>query len=152
MPRITNRVVNAASPEQKDTFIWASDLPGFGLRIFPSGRRSYLIQYRFEGRQRRYTIELHGKLTPAQARTKAVKLFGDILDGKDPAAARHEARSEPSVDEFAQTYLTRYARSEKKPTSFQLWKAAAPSSPLPSSQSAPTATPPFVRGVSHSGK
>ena len=86
--RITKTVVDAALPEQKDTFIWDSDLSGFGLRVFPSGKRSYVPQYRFDGRQRRYTLGLHGKLTPAQARKLAAEKFAEILGGTDPAVTR----------------------------------------------------------------
>ena len=117
MPRITNRVVDATRPEQKDQFIWDSDLPGFGLRVFPSGRRSYLIQYRVGGRQRRFTLGPHGVLTPAQARQRAAKLLAGVREGDDPSERRHEASEAPTVAEFAETYLERHARPKKKPRS-----------------------------------
>ncbi len=56
MPKLTKRIVEAASPKGRDTFLWCSELPGFGVRIFASGARSYLIQYRSGGRTRRVTI------------------------------------------------------------------------------------------------
>ena len=47
--KLTKRVVDAADVREKDYFIWDDELPGFGLRVFASGRRSYLIQYRAAG-------------------------------------------------------------------------------------------------------
>jgi hypothetical protein len=60
MAKLTKRAVDAADVRAKDYFIWDDELPGFGLRVFSSGKRSYLIQYRALGRTRRYTIGLHG--------------------------------------------------------------------------------------------
>ena len=60
MVKITKRVVEAAEAREKDYLIWDDELPGFGLRVFSSGKRSYVIQYRTGGRSRRYTIGLHG--------------------------------------------------------------------------------------------
>lgn len=44
MPRITKRLVDASEIRDKDYVIWDDDLPGFGLRVFASGKRSYVIQ------------------------------------------------------------------------------------------------------------
>jgi hypothetical protein len=43
MTKLSKRIVEAAGVRSKDYFIWDDDLPGFGVRIFASGRRSYLI-------------------------------------------------------------------------------------------------------------
>ena len=53
MPKLNKRVIDGAEPQDKDYVIWDDDLPGFGLRVFKSGKRSYLIQYRSAGRSRR---------------------------------------------------------------------------------------------------
>jgi hypothetical protein len=46
MTKISKRIVDAAEARDKDYVIWDDELPGFGLRVFASGKRSYLIQYR----------------------------------------------------------------------------------------------------------
>lgn len=45
MPRLSKKAVDAARPRLKDYVIWDDDLPGFGLRVFASGKRSYVLQY-----------------------------------------------------------------------------------------------------------
>jgi hypothetical protein len=49
MIKITKRVVEAAEAQEKDYLIWDDELLGFGLRVFSSGKRSYVIQYRIGG-------------------------------------------------------------------------------------------------------
>ena len=56
MPKLTKRDVEAAEPKDADYFIWDGDLPGFGVRIFPSGRKRYVVQYRAGRRPRRINI------------------------------------------------------------------------------------------------
>ncbi len=38
MPKLSKRVVEAAEPQGRDYFLWCDELPGFGVRIFASGR------------------------------------------------------------------------------------------------------------------
>ena len=71
MVKITKWDVVAAEAQEKDYLIWDDELPGFGLRVFSSGKRSYVIQYRTKGRSCRYTIGLHGAWAPETARREA---------------------------------------------------------------------------------
>ena len=61
----------------------------FGCKITPKGRRVYLLQYRINGRQRRYTIGTHGVLSAREARNIARKLLHEVLLGRDPADTKN---------------------------------------------------------------
>lgn len=105
MPRLTKRVVDSFKPDGRDYFVWDDQLPGFGLRVFASGVKSYLIQYRQAGRTRRTTIGKHGVFTPEQARLEAKVLLGDVAKGGDPAQVRFVKRKDPTIAELIDLYL-----------------------------------------------
>ncbi len=46
---ITKRAVEAAAPGPATTFLWDQEVKGFGLKVTPSGGRSYVYQYRVAG-------------------------------------------------------------------------------------------------------
>src|SRR5689334_14769567 len=72
--QISNSSVAAAAappPGGQPTYLWDTELRGFGLKVLPSGRKVYLVQYAIggrKGRTRRITIGRHGRITPAEAR------------------------------------------------------------------------------------
>lgn len=105
MPRITKKLVEAAEPNGRDYFLWCDDLPGFGVRVFASGRCSYLVQYRSGGRSRRVTIGLHGALTADEARREAKSLLGQVARGEDPAEERATRRGSMTIAELCEAYL-----------------------------------------------
>ena len=99
MPKLTKRCVDAAAPRPTEYFIWDDELLGFGLRVFNSGKRSYFVQYRADGRTRRMTIGLHGVWTPDEARREARALLGGIAKGENPAEEREFDRKAIAVKE-----------------------------------------------------
>lgn len=105
MAKLTKRVVEAAEPNGRDYFLWCDELPGFGVRVFASGRRSYLVQYRKAGRSRRVTIGLHGPVTAEEARTSAKVLLGRVARGEDPAEEKATRRGSLTVAELCADYL-----------------------------------------------
>ncbi|WP_439577672.1 tyrosine-type recombinase/integrase [Elioraea sp.] len=94
--RLTKRAVDAARPDRdRDVFLWDDELPGFGLRVYPSGRKVWVVQYRTGGRkspQRRLKLGLYGPLTPDQARTLALRALHQVAQGADPHGQKIEAR------------------------------------------------------------
>ena len=105
MSKLTKRFVESVTPRTKGHVVWDEELPCFGLRVYPSGKRSYLLQYRAKGRSRRYTIGLHGVWTPETARREAKALLGQIAQGEDPAAEREEERRAVTVRELCEQYI-----------------------------------------------
>ena len=104
MSRLNKRVVDAAGPKDKDYVIWDDELPGFGLRVFKSGKRSYVLQYRALGRSRRYTIGLHGVWTPETARQEAKIQLGRIAKGDNPAEERQLDHKAITIKELCDLY------------------------------------------------
>jgi hypothetical protein len=105
MTKLTKRIVDAAERRLSDYFIWDDELPGFGLRVFQSGKRSYLVQYRAAGRTRRYAIGLHGAWTPEMARKEARILLGRISLGDNPAEERRLDAKAITVKELCERYI-----------------------------------------------
>ena len=107
MAKITKRAVDAQQPVQgRDVFIWDSELRGFGIRVKPSGVKTFLIQYRnVEGRTRRLVLGQHGALTPENARDLAREKLAGVAKGEDPSAERHAVRAGMSVSEVCDWYL-----------------------------------------------
>lgn len=119
--KLTKRIVDAAKPNGTEFFVWDDQLPGFGLRVFASGRKSYLVQYRINGRCRRVTLGKHGVLTPEEARLKARILLGGIAEGDDPAEKKLVARNDPTLSELCDLYLKDgpVMKPDKKQSSWQ---------------------------------
>ncbi len=115
MPKITKRLVENAEVKDKDYIIFDSDIPGFGARILPSGRRSYLVQYRVGRSYRRISLGMHGVLTTDQARGEAIKVLGRVKSGEDPSAARKQARLEMTVSELCERMIEEHAVPHCKP-------------------------------------
>tara|TARA_E500000305_G_scaffold109307_1_gene113934 strand:+ start:847 stop:2004 length:1158 start_codon:yes stop_codon:yes gene_type:complete len=108
MARLSKRVVEAADIRPSDYFVWDDALPGFAVRVMPTGRKSYVIQYRKGGRTRRVSLGMHGKVTVEEARTTAKRLFGVIASGGDPAAQIEDHRRAPSVAALCDRFLSEY--------------------------------------------
>jgi integrase len=119
MPKLTKTIVEKApSNRQRDYFLWDSKLPGFGLRVYSSGVRKYVVQYRaIDNRQRRAVIGPHGVLTVENARDIARQMLAAVKQGRDPAGERKSAREAPTVRDLSRDYIDRHAIPNKRPSS-----------------------------------
>lgn len=104
--RISKSTVDRfACPAGKDRdFLWDTGLEGFGVGAFPTGKKTYVIQYRKDGRSRRATIGAHGKLTAEQARIEAKRMLGDVQRGVDHVEQRKAARAAPTFRDMAERF------------------------------------------------
>ena len=84
---ISKRTVDMLSVEGKDAVFWDHDLPGFGIRVYPTGRKVYVVQSRGRGGPKRVTLGRHGELAADQARRKAAVVIDRIKSGQDPVPA-----------------------------------------------------------------
>ncbi|MEM7585396.1 MAG: site-specific integrase [Acidobacteriota bacterium] len=106
-------------------YLWDTHMPGFGLRIYPSGAKSFVVAYWSRGRRRFYTIGRYGRITLHLARDKALEVFLSVRRGGDPAGERHSARKAPTVADLADRHIRDHAEIKYKPRSVkrarQVW-------------------------------
>jgi integrase len=96
--RLTKLVVEAIPiPSKGATYRWDDRLPGFGVKVLPSGARKYLLKYRTPGgrlgKQRWLSLGVHGAITVDQARKLAQRASGDVAGGSDPQDSRNSFAS-----------------------------------------------------------
>ena len=104
MSKLTKRSVDATEPQTSEYFVWDSEIPGFGLRVLPSGRKGYVVQYRVGKRSRRISLGPCSVLTCEQARNRAIAVIATAKQGKDPAAKRDATRNAITVKDLAERF------------------------------------------------
>ena len=114
---ISRRTVNALRVD-RDTVFWDSELPGFGVRAYPTGSRMYVVQTRARGRSTRLTVGRHGVLTPEEARRRAALIIAQVKAGEEPIPAPLSPKPEPgpTMADLAERYRTEHLEVRCKPS------------------------------------
>lgn len=126
MPRLTKRTLDAVKPDPaREIFVWCSSSPGFGARIYPSGRVVFIAQVRVGRAQRRVKIGAYGPYTVEQARERADEIVRAAAEGRDPQREKQDQKAALTVAELLDAYieaadsgrvLTRFGRPKKPST------------------------------------
>ncbi len=117
MPKLTKRTVEALETRAKNYIAFDAELPGFGVRVMPSGKRFFLVQYRRHGRTRRIMIGQFGPVTAEVARQKAMALLGQAKGGgDDPAFTRDALRQSTTMEQLGARFLKEHVTIRCKPT------------------------------------
>ena len=116
--KLTKRACDQESyPEDKGSkgfhAVWDGELKGFGLRVYPGGKKSFILKYRIAGKQGIYSIGEYGKITVEEARLIAKNLFADIANGKDPREEKKKSALGNTMKDLAEHYLE-YSKKTKK--------------------------------------
>ena len=123
MFKLTKRSVEGLELHEKEYLVWDREISGFGVRVYPSGRKTYLVQYRSSGRTRRRTIGQHGVLTAIEARDEARKLLGEVAKGGDPSEERQSRLKAPTVAALCDRFLIEYVAEHCKPVTARDYKS-----------------------------
>ncbi len=105
MAKLTKRLIDSLDIRDKDYFEWDDDLSGFGIRVWPSGKKIYVAQYRAGKQTRRFKIGSHGALTVDEARKEAKAVLGDVARGEDPQQDRATRRKSLTVKDLCDAYF-----------------------------------------------
>lgn len=123
--KLTQRGIKSAVYRGGWDVRWDSAITGLGLRIYPSGKKAFLVSYRVHGRKRRMTLGAYGTLTLDQARRRARKLLSQVADGRDPLDEKqHKAQGE-TFEDLTKKYIEDYAKGPRFPEHprKKTWKA-----------------------------
>ena len=116
--RLTNRAAAAARPCATEYTLWDRSLNHFGLRVYPSGVRSFIVQIRVNGRLRKFTLGRYPATGAAEARRRGAQLLARIWSGEPPAPIR-KARA-PLFRNFAARYR-KQRKARWKPSSVETY-------------------------------
>lgn len=125
MALLTKSFIEKLEAQNKDYIVWDDKISGFGVKITPRGRKSYLMKYRtHEGRQRKPHIGVHGNITCEQARKIAEKWHGRIANNEDPFEEKEESKKSPTISELCERFIKEHASIHKKASGLELDKTA----------------------------
>ena len=108
---LSKRTIDRLAVNGKDAVFWDHELPGFGVRVYPSGAKVYVVQTRAGGRSKRVRVGRHGDLSPDQARKEAARLIARLKAGEPLDADALP----PTVADLAERYLREYVDVHNKP-------------------------------------
>lgn len=116
MSKLTKGAIDALkSHATSDVWLWDTELPGFGVRVQPTGRKLYVIRYRTkdaERRQRKMVLCRVADAPPEKARGMAREVFQAVARGEDPVAKR-EADAAPRNSVTVEDLFNGYVASLK---------------------------------------
>jgi len=108
MPKLTKRVIEGltSTGARTGTIYWDSELKGFGVRVFSSGLKTFVVKFRARsGRQRWLKIGTFGPLAPERARELAKLELAKVVEGQDPASERDQLRGAATVAQLCDHYM-----------------------------------------------
>ena len=104
-----------AAPASGYVITYDTEVKGFGARTTAAGAKSFVLNYRVNGRERRITIGSFPDWGVAAAREQAKSLKRRIDIGEDPMADRHAERIAPTIESLAERYLAEHATPQACP-------------------------------------
>ncbi len=114
--RLTVNAIVAAKPGAKEYALWDSTLAHFGVRVHPSGIRSFIVQTRAQGRMRKITLGRFPEMGLEKARREAAAVLVRLWGGE--AVTPPRKTKAPLFRDFAARYCER-RRHRWKPSSLE---------------------------------
>lgn len=114
----TDISIKNLKPLEKRYTAWAKGLPGLGIRVSPSGNKSFVFKYDIDGQDRWMTFGRHPKMKLAEAFQKYGEAMDKIAHGDDPAEDQVQAnkidRNALTVKQLSDEYIEKYAKTHKR--------------------------------------
>jgi integrase len=115
--KLTTTAINGmkyeGTPPKGKDLRWDDEVPGFYVRVLPSGKKTFGIKYHHRGRPREMTLGAYGVLTLPQARDKARSIKVQAQEGADPLRERKKRHEGQTFAQLATAYLERHAPKKR---------------------------------------
>jgi integrase len=138
--RLTTSSLNRLVATDRRYNVFDAALPAFGVRVEPSGRKTFQLWYRVEGRLRAATIGRYGVLTLDEARKKAREILVEAGNGSDPLSRRDASKAALTVREASGRWLVEQVQPRRKAATVRLYKLALDGHILPKLGARPITT------------
>ncbi len=93
--------------------LWDGEVKGFGVRIYPTGKKSFVLDYRDNNRKNLMVIGSYSILTLDQARKDAKAKLADLVKGINPLQKRQEERQGNRIKDLCKRYIADHAAKKK---------------------------------------
>ncbi len=93
--------------------IWDDEVPGFGVRLYSTGKKSFVLSYRDNKRKSIMTIGSCSVLTLDRARKDAREKLVGLNNGINPLQERQQERQGKLVKDLCAAYIERHAANKK---------------------------------------
>lgn len=114
--RFTDKMLKTLEPQAKKYYLREAN--GFTIRVLPSGVKTWLFIYTFEGARKEFNLGQYPDVPLSQARIKHGDARKALAAGIDPAAedrqAKEERRTAPTVKTISEEYIKQWAEPRKK--------------------------------------
>lgn len=114
--KFSDRFIESLKPADKINDVREAN--GFGIRVLPSGVKTWFFIYRIDGKRRFMNLGHYPSISLSEARKKYRTAYDLYEQGKDPAGladeAKEERRKAPTIADLCEEYIERHAKPNKR--------------------------------------
>ncbi len=113
MTKLTKRQIDAFSYKGGWDVRWDEEVPGFGLRLYPSGKKAFVLSYRIKQRKHLLVLGRYGAdLTLEQAKERARKERVKIREGEDPLEEKRTSGRGKTFGDLIEDFMSRHVQKK----------------------------------------
>ena len=116
--KFTDASIKALKPISERYEKWETNGKGFGIRVSPASRKTFIFMFRFDGTARRMTLGSYPRITLSRAHELHAKARQELEKGIDPGIesvrGKRQAREAYTVSELVHDYIEKHAKRKKR--------------------------------------
>ena len=116
--KFTDASIKALKPISERYEKWETNGKGFGIRVSPTSRKTFIFMFRFDGTARRMTLGSYPRITLSRAHELHAKARQELEKGIDPGIesvrGKRQAREASTVSELVHDYIEKHAKRKKR--------------------------------------